>query len=224
MLYVWSITFVAGVALQLLVVAAILRRGWTRLKALFIYVVVLFLTTLIDAAAFYSPSIYSSMSRYYWVDDAVRQILIFILVISLIYAGRGHGQSRWKGVEFLGPGVAAFSIVSLYITHDPQFWVWMTQLSRNLGFLAAVLNFVLWVVLLQSRQRDRTLLMISGGMGIQMAGKAIGHSLRQLALRQLSPATALSGDLIIVLSHLFCLYVWWQALRLPPPEGDPQLP
>ena len=50
--------------------------------------------------------------------------------------------------------------------------------------------------------------MVSGGMGIQMAGKAIGHSLRQLSRSAMMP-----GDLVIVLSHLLCLYIWWQAFR-----------
>jgi hypothetical protein len=215
--YVWSTTLVAGVGLQIMVLAALLRRGWRRFKGLFAYVVVLLLTTGIEAEAFYNPDIYSRMSGYYWANDAVRQVLIFFLVLSLIRAGMVCDQGLLKGSRLLGPGVAAFSIISLYMTRDPEFGVWMTQLSRNLGFVAVVLNLALWAVLIRSQQRDRTLLMISGGMGIQMAGKAIGHSLRQV-----SQVTVLPGDLIIVLSHLFCLYVWWQALRLPPPEGDPE--
>jgi hypothetical protein len=217
MLYLWSTTIVAGVGLQILVLAALLRRGWRRFKGLFAYVVVLLLTTGIDAAAFYNQDIYFGLSGNYWVNDAVRQFLIFFLVLSLIRAGVARDPSLLKGARLLGFGVAAFSIISLYATWDAEFWAWMTQLSRNLGFVAVVLNLALWAVLIRSRQRDHTLLMISGGMGIQMAGKAIGHSLRQMA-----QLTALPGDLIIVLSHLFCLYVWWQALRLPPPEGDPQ--
>lgn len=215
--YVWSTTLVVGVGLQILVIAALLRRGWRRFKGLFAYVVVLLLTTGIEAAAFYNQDIYFRTSGNYWVNDAVRQFLIFFLVLSLIGAGVARDPGLLKGARLLGFGVAAFSIISLYATRNAEFGVWMTQLSRNLGFLAVVLNLVLWAVLIRSRQRDRTLLMISGGMGIQMAGKAIGHSLRQM-----SQTAVLPGNLIIVLSHLFCLYVWWQALRLPPPEGDPQ--
>jgi hydrogenase-4 membrane subunit HyfE len=84
----------------------------------------------------------------------------------------------------------------------------MTQLSRDLGFLAVILDLALWAVLIQSRRPDRTLLMVSAGMGIQMAGKAIGHSLRQLSRSAIVP-----GNLIIVLSGLLCLYIWWQAFR-----------
>jgi hypothetical protein len=60
--------------------------------------------------------------------------------------------------------------------------------------------------------------MVSGGLGIQMAGKAIGHSLRQL-----SPLNPLAGDLVIVLSHLLCLYIWWHAFRRFDPEAAARL-
>ena len=216
--YLWSTTIVVGVGLQILVLAALLRRGWRQFKGLLAYVVVLLLTTGLDAAAFYGQDIQFTTSGHYWVNDAVRQFLIFFLVLSLIRAGVARDPGLLEGARLLGFGVAAFSVISLYATRNAEFGVWMTQLSRNLGFLAVVLNLALWAVLLRSRRRDRTLLMISGGMGIQMAGKAIGHSLRQMA-----QITVLPGDLIIVLSHLFCLYVWWHALRLPAPEGDSQL-
>jgi uncharacterized membrane protein YsdA (DUF1294 family) len=88
----------------------------------------------------------------------------------------------------------------------------MTQFSRNVGFLAVILNLVLWAALLKHRRPDQTLLMVSGGIGIQMAGKAIGHSLRQWR------PTVTTGDLVIVLSHLLCLYIWWQAFRKPSEE------
>jgi hypothetical protein len=218
MLYIWSSTLLIGVTLQILVVAALLRRGWRRFKGLFAYMVVLLLTTVIEAAAFYSQDIYSRMSGYYWVNDAVRQVLIFFLVIALIQAGLTSGPGRRMGGGLLAAGVVALSLLSLYATRGAIFELWMTEFARDLGFIAVILNLALWAVLLQSRLADRTLLMISGGMGIQMAGKAIGHAVRQLTRPLMAP-----GDLIIVLTHLFCLYVWWQALRLPPPERDSQL-
>jgi hypothetical protein len=206
------------VTLQVLVVAALLRRGWLRFKGLFVYCVVLLLTTAVEASAFYSPQGYFRTSGYYWTLDAVRQVLIFFLVIALIQAGLAGGNGRRMRGSLLAAGVVALSLVSLYASRQASFSLWMTEFARDLGFIAVILNLALWAVLLQARQRNLTLLMISGGMGIQMAGKAIGHSLRQM-----SQVTVLPGDLVIVLSHLFCLYVWWQALRLPPPEGDSQL-
>ena len=106
-------------------------------------------------------------------------------------------------------GSVLFAALSLYFTYNHGLDLWMTQFSRNVGFLAVILNLILWAALLKHRRPDQTLLLVSGGMGIQMAGKAIGHSLRQLRL------TVTTGNLVIVLSHLLCLYIWWQAFRKP---------
>jgi F0F1-type ATP synthase assembly protein I len=84
----------------------------------------------------------------------------------------------------------------------------MTKLARNLSFCSVILNLALWAVLIKARHTDRRLLLISGGLGVQMAGKAIGHSLRQV-----SASTVLAGNLVYVLSHLACMYIWWQAFR-----------
>jgi hypothetical protein len=43
-----------------------------------------------------------------------------------------------------------------------------------------------------------------------MAGKAIGHSLRTLLFPVQVP-----GDLVIVFSHIACLYIWWLTFRQP---------
>ena len=181
--------------------------------ALLLHVVLLFLTTVVEASAFYNADLFARATRYYWAIDAVRQGLIFVLVISLIYGAMDRSEKRAVVRRALVGGALLFVCVSLYFTWDPRPGRWMTQLSRNLGFLAVILNLVLWAALIQSRRADRTLLMVSGGMGIQMAGKAIGHSLRQL-----SRSTIRAGDLIIVLSHLLCLYIWWQAFRHYRPE------
>jgi hypothetical protein len=204
----WVILSSTGIALQLLLIRVVVRNALRRFPVLFVYAVALFLTTMAEASAFYNADFFARANRYYWVIDAARQGLIFVLVISLIYGAMDRSEKRAVVRRALIASAFLFVCVSLYFTWDARPSRWMTQLSRDLGFLAVILNLILWAVLIQSRRADRTLLMISGGMGIQMAGKAIGHSLRQL-----SRSTIVPGDLIIVLSHLLCLYIWWQAFR-----------
>jgi len=211
MAYVWWSTLLVGVALQVLIVAALLRGGSRQFRVLFVYVIVLLLTTVAEAAAFYNANLFKQASRYYWTIDAVRQILIFLVVLSFVHQALAGASRRPLLGRLLWGVVAVFSIASLILTKDPILGYWMTNLSRNLGFLAVILNLVLWAVLIQYRRGDRILLMVTGGMGIQMAGKAVGHSLRQL-----SPAAWPAGNLILVLSHLVCLYIWWQAFRRRP--------
>ncbi len=205
---VWILLSSIGMVLQLLLIAAMLKGAFRRFQFVFAYAVVLFLTTVIEASAFYNANLFSRAARYYWMIDAGRQALIFLLVMSLIYGALGPNPKRPSIRHLLSVAASLFVLVSLYFTWDPRIGHWMTDLSRNLGFLAVLLNLILWAVLIQFKREDRTLLTVSGGMGIQMAGKAIGHSLRQL-----SKSTEVAGDLIIVLSHLLCLYIWWQVFR-----------
>jgi hypothetical protein len=208
MIYLWSTTLFVGITLQVLVIAALLKGPYRDFWLLFVYAVTLFLTTVVEAAAFFNTEIWARTSQYYWVNDTLRQILIFSLVIALTYRAMGASPRRSAVGRMLGGGVILVTLLSLYLSRTDEFWRWMATVGRNLGFCAVILNLVLWAVLIKHQHTDRRLLLITGGLGIQMAGKAIGHSLRQI-----SSSTVLAGELIIVLSHLLCLYIWWQALR-----------
>ena len=208
MTYFWWLIIGVGLVLQLLVIAVVLRRRQGGFKVLFIYLVLLFLSTVLNAAAYYNPGTQVRAARYYWLSDAVRQAFIFLLVLSFIHNALVQRVNRTPLRRMLWAGACLYVLASLYFTWDPRIGHWMTNLSRNLAFLAVILNLILWAALIQFRRGDRVLLMVSGGMGIEMAGKAIGHSLRQL-----SKSTELTGDLILVITHLLCLCIWWQAFR-----------
>jgi hypothetical protein len=210
MFYVWAGTGIVGHLLQILVLSVMLRGAYRRYGALFGYTVVLFVTTAVEAAAFYWPRHAAIQPTDYWTFDTIRQALLYVVVISLIFSASDHSAKRASIRRLLIVGSALFAALSLYFTYQLGLNFWMTRFSRNMGFLAVILNLVLWAALLKHRRPDQTLLLVSGGIGIQMAGKAIGH-----ALRQLSPSTLTLGNLVIVLSHLLCLYIWWQAFRKP---------
>jgi hypothetical protein len=78
-----------------------------------------------------------------------------------------------------------------------------------------ILDLLLWSILVASKKKDRQLLMLSGGLGIQFTGDAIGQSLRQLAIAHRSSAMALAGGLLAIVAGLVCLYVWWRTFSRP---------
>ena len=200
---------IAGAALQLLVVSALARGAYKTFPILFAYVITLFLTTVMDAAAVFGSGDRAEASRnLYWINDAIRQLFIFCLVISLIDRTMGNSPRRPALRRWLVLVLLLLAVLSFYMLKEPFLGLWLTRVSRNLSFCAVILNLILWAALIRYKQPDQRLLLVSGGLGIQMTGEAIGQSLRQL-----SRSTELAGNLILVLAHLLCLYIWWQAFR-----------
>jgi hypothetical protein len=214
MVYLWAGTAAVGLTLQVFLIAAMLRGAYRIYRVLFVYSVVLLVTTAFDVTAFFGSGYAQGLATYYWIGDSTRQTVLYVVVISLIFSASEQSAKRASIRRLLIAGSILFAALSLYFTYQRGLDFWMTRFSRNMGFLAVILNLVLWAALLKHRRPDQTLLLVSGGMGIQMAGKANGH-----ALRQLSPSALTLGNLVIVLSHLLCLYVWWQAFRKP--SGQP---
>ncbi|MBK5295364.1 MAG: hypothetical protein JJE04_27265 [Acidobacteriia bacterium] len=94
---------------------------------------------------------------------------------------------------------------------------WMTALAGQLSFYSALLNFVLWTALIRSRSRSLQMLLIAGGLGLLTTGKAIGHQLRGW-----NQSIVPFANLFIILCHLLCLLVWWQAF-VRAPESSPNV-
>lgn len=218
MFHFWQVTGGIGISLQALLLGRMMRRRAYRDYAfLFAYGCVLLATSAIEADSFlfHRPRI-GVASSYYWAADALRQALLYLVVAELWSRTEANPKKSATARRLFMAGSALYIGLSFYFTYDRSFSFWMTQFSRNLGFLAVILNLLLWAALMTRKAGDRIPLLISGGLGIQMAGKAVGHSLRQM-----SPALVTFGDLILVFTHLTCLWFWWQAFgRYPPPSAQ----
>ena len=202
-----------GVILQLLVIRALLKRQqYKRFPLLFLFLIVVFLTGIVDVSAYSEIGVWTAASRrYFWLNDAIRQSLMYALAISLVL--RALRDSPLAGLRsWLLAGTIVFCLLSIILTSGPNLDTWMTTILRNLSFFCAVvLNLILWVALVRTKRPDRQLLMVSGGIGLQMAGEAIGQSLRVIAISGESRPLITVGNIVLVLSHLLCLYIWLQA-------------
>jgi hypothetical protein len=211
-----------GLPLELLIIGALLRGSYRRFPFLLIYSVVLFLTTVIEISvnqAYFSGSpIGHSRAMYYWTDEAIRQALIFAVVISLAYGATKNLQSRGLIRAGLIAGAVIIGIASFLSHYDSHSATgrWMTPWVRDIDFAAAFLDLGLWTLLMASRYKDPQLLLLSGGLGVQFAGEAIGQSVRYLFPWPLSP-----GDFVSLTTNLAGLWIWWQALRRPVPAVTP---
>lgn len=210
---------VLAFAAELLVIGR-LAGGWYRKYPVLLgYLLVTFFTGVIDAAVFFGPVPWRVDSgRAYYVTNSIRHVAAFALVLHLVYSLTGpYEELRSTRLRLTRAGVLLFAL-SFVASRGRTFGLYMTGASRNLSFVTTLLVLVLWSSLVKWRIRDPQLLLITGGMGINMAGDAAGE-----ALIALSRGTVRAGGLIAVLSHICCMGVWFLALS-PPRRGGPVEP
>ena len=209
-----------------MVIAALLRGEYRRYPFIFLYAVVDLLTTILEiqpSMAYDSgtPQAKHQWVMRFWFNERIMQVLVFLLVISLVYTATKHLRPRRALLLGIICGTILFAAISFWFQHDPnplEVSRYMTRWTRDLNFCAAILDLGLWALLIGSRQKEYKLLLITGALGIQFTGGAIGQ-----ALRDTSPAiVALASD-FLMLTNLARLFIWWQAFRGQPhtlPAGN----
>lgn len=207
---IYSTLGFVGLAAQVGVIYAFVGKPQREFRGVFFYVLILFLTSVADITAYPWPAWYI---EYYYLNNTLRHLAGFGALVSLVYAA-STGSSGRSGVRvkiFLGTiGVIALSLLLAGGTWPDAY---MNEAARNLSFATVVLTAILWLFLIRFRAQDRRLYLVAGGLGLNMAGEAIGQSLANLS--QWSPLMLDAGSLIAITSHLLCLYIWWKALRQP---------
>jgi|SRR4051794_37015155 hypothetical protein len=211
-------SYLVGLPLELMLIGVMLRGEYRRYPFVFLYAVVDFLTTIIELqpAMAYGTASAQAKNRFainFWWDERIMQVLVFLLVISLVYKATEQLRPRRALLTGIICGTVLVAVVSFGIHYDPNVpsGRYMTRITRDLNFCAAILDVGLWMLLIGSRQKDYKLLMISGALGLQFTAGAIGHSLRDMSPQ----IVTLAGDFTVVVNTLRA-YIWWQALRNKP--------
>jgi hypothetical protein len=215
--------YLIGLPLEILIIAAMLRGPYRRFPVLFLYAIANFLTTVIEVPAYISyysgnRQAFRSRAWLYWLDERILLTLIFLVVLSLIWQATAGIRAARPVRIWVIAGAFVFATGSFFIHHRPDAFAageWMTPWTRDLYFGSAVLDLALWSLLIAAREKDQLILMLSGALGIQFTGEAIGGSIRALSLRPtpVGRGMVLGGNIVILIANLFCLYLWWQALR-----------
>ncbi|MBL8226840.1 MAG: hypothetical protein JNL98_00120 [Bryobacterales bacterium] len=193
-----------GILLQVLLISALLKGAYRQYPVLLAYAISDVLNSVVMATAFFDIGKWTKANaKYYWIGEAVQYTLVFALLLHMLSKVlRKENKGRLLHFVFAGLLYVAFS---LWLAFDSNQNLWMTQTLRNINFGSIFLNLTLWTLLL--RKRDRQMLMVAAAFGVQFAGVAIGHSLRQL-----SRDLVWTGNLVITLSYFICLYSLWKAM------------
>lgn len=213
----WAI----GIPLSVLVIAALLRGGYRLFPVLFVYQIVDFLMTVAGLPTYIAYYFYHDggakfrMGQWFWWDEMLMQPLVYAVVVSLIYRATVKAASRWLVRSALIGGAVLVAGASFLYHYHPQIPMgdWMAFWMRDLTFSSAILDLALWALLLASRVRNLQLLMVSGGLGMQFTGEAIGESLRSMAVQHHSHTLSFAGSFVTTVVDLAALYIIWQAFR-----------
>ncbi|MBI4873522.1 MAG: hypothetical protein HY822_02690 [Acidobacteria bacterium] len=212
MKYLQWLSWSVSLPLQGLLLHALARGGFRSFPFLFLYTILLFLSTVANIAARESGRLPAEWQTAYWVAELVLQGLLYCLVLSLVRRALRASPQRRRILLSLTLVVVLFCAVACLATRTERINAWMTDFVKYVSFGGALLNLMVWSVLVGKRHQDRSLLMISGGYGLQSAGEAISQSLRALAVRSRSMPLLTAGNLIGVLTHTLCLWIWWRAV------------
>ena len=210
--------YLFGVPLELMVIAALLRGEYRRYPFVFLYVVVDLLTTILEiqpsmAYSSGTPEARHRWAQMFWFNERIMQVLVFLLVISLVYRATKHLRPRHSLLTGTICATLLVAAISFWAHYDPNLILgrYMTPWTRDLNFCAAVLDLGLWALLIGSRKKDYQLLLVTGALGIQFAGGAIGQSLRDM-----SPAIVTAASDFLMITNVARVYIWWRALRVQP--------
>ena len=199
-------TWAIGLWLNLLVISALARGSYRRYPFVLAYALTLLISTVIEIGVHATPK--DVQKYYYWADDVVLDILVFCVVIAFIDEAARHSRQKPVGRRWLILGAAALLVGSVAVHHSPKLNHQMTLVSRDLNICAVILDLMLWSLLVASRRPNRRLLLLSGGLGLQLTGAIMGEQLRNFSHGLLNIGTAVE-----VITALLNLFIWWRALR-----------
>jgi hypothetical protein len=203
-----------SIALQsLLLVFLLLRRSFRRYPLLLVYSVVVLGATLAEVYVLSAHGTGSPSYRYlYMADEAIVDLLLFLMVIVMTYQAMGENPMRAKIGRLLAVVGIGAVLLPFLLFHGPLFGLrWFFETSQLLNFGGALMNLALWTALLANKKRDPLLLSVSAGLGVAVTGAAITYGL--LHFQWSSGAMRNVVNLIKSLAYLVSLVIWCWTFR-----------
>jgi hypothetical protein len=222
--------YVIWFPLAVLVIAGTLRYGIRRYPLLFIYMTVTLLFAVAEmpsalsvSSAHYTPEQAALHKLLYAIAQVVTHLLLFSLVGSMVLRATEESPLRNTIRRLLAVGASLFIVTSFFVHYYKAVAMgqWLPPWTRDMNFAAAIIDMVLWALLLSSKRRDQSLLLLASGLGIMFAGDAITDAVRSIAVHYKSVPIWISASVFSMLTDGASLFVMWQAVRR---SSSPQPP
>ncbi|MBI3207951.1 MAG: hypothetical protein HYZ37_03500 [Candidatus Solibacter usitatus] len=201
----WAVSALS-MLLQALTLSALIRGRFRSYPLVFLLILTELLGTVIGLAATLDSGWTKQTARYFWMMEAFEYALIYACLVQLLAQSVGENQTK-RPIAFVILAGLVFAGLSAAQAYHPRTSYWMTQLVRNFSFGSMILTLTIWTQLLRKPNKER--LLVTAGIGIQLAGGAIGHSLNLI-----SPKLVALGNVVLSLVYLLSLYMIWKALAV----------
>jgi hypothetical protein len=221
---VFDILEVVDIALQLALLFLLLRGPFKRYAILFVNSVASMVTITIERMVSRDRVLFRKV---YWSDEVILDLLLFLVVIALTNLALEGNPLRPRMSRVLA-GIVLLAVVLPFVVLHPPFFTsgiqwsgawgrWFNSTGQMLNFGAAIMNLALWSALLTSRNRDSQLLKVSIGVGVAVAGQAIGFGIRRFLPTE--SAAREFPDLLMGVTHLLSVLIWcsafWERAKKP---------
>ena len=203
----------AGTFLQIVLLVLIIRGPLSRYFPLFLYV--LSSVAVSVSLAFVLQKWGSDLEHYFpvfWGGELLLDLQLFLLMITLTPRALEGNPLRSSVVRIMGVALVVV-LVMPFVAFDSKVFTtkWNDSTSQLLNFGAAVMNLALWGALLVSKQRDRQLLTVSGGLGVAVAGAALAYGIRSFTDED--SVGRLLADYLYRLLQIGAVLIWCWAFR-----------
>jgi len=200
-----------GVAAEVWVLHTLIRSQHSRFAGVGFCLAVLLLTDIADGVSYLSGGGWTEWYvEYYYLNNAARILSRLAALVSLAYLA---STVHTRGTALLKILLGAVAVIAASALLASGSWPheYMIEATRNLSFASVILNTMLWLSLIKNRTSDTQLFLVSGGLGLNMAGEAIGQSLLQMA--DVYALLVHAGGVFVIGSQLLCLFIWGKAFQ-----------
>lgn len=228
MTFIFQLLSSADTVFQLVLTVLLLRGPFRKYPVFTAYALAELLAYLLEWVMYYRIGWRSPAYRQlFWADHIALDLLLFLVLIALTYQALGENPLRPKVSKILA-GIVAVALVLPFAMlggyHDRRYGFftseWFNHVSQILNFGAAIMNLILWGVLLSSRRRDAQLVTLSIGLGLVTASAAITWGVRGF----LAQSNRWPMDSFLMAAHLLALLLWCSAFRKPRQTPSPAPP
>lgn len=209
---------------KLLLLVYLFRGPFRKYLVFTIYILTAIILDPIELFVYYHSGWTSTIYfQLYWTDRMIQDLLLFLVLMSFTFQALRESPLRRKAPKLLGIIAAVALLLPFALIqnhHSKQYGAlsskWFNHASQIWNFGAALLNLVLWTVLVSNRRRDPKLVTLSIGLGILTSSAAIAWGARQW----LTQAHRAPVDHFMTIAEIAALMLWCWVFR-PKAERRP---